>query len=372
MTKKDIPWSDYVQRVVIQTANYLNFDGSYSAGGRQRHIRDLASVVRDDWKRDVLIVQKGVYDFHKICDSSFQVIGIKSDCSAYGDPLFAYKVRKLIKKTDGLVYASGEDAWPFFLNNAKAIQHGIWWDGPQSLLTRYIQKKRAMACMNTIQSMLCVDTNYINWLRCQGEQGLRLCNKCVYVPNYTDLSAIKISAVHKELPIRLICARRYEEKRGTDIFIDALGILKKKGFPFKAHISTVDGLNEISQRLLQNNVIAEVTVSQDSMDEVLTRYANADVAVVPTIWSEGTSLACVEAICSGVPVVATPVGGLGNLIIPGFNGFLVNPNPHTIAHSIQQFSDLNLLTQMRSNCLTMRDALSMKEWRCRILSWLQD
>ena len=50
------PWNDYVKRVVIQTTSYLNFDGSYSAGGRQRHTRNLDRVVRDDWHRDVLIV----------------------------------------------------------------------------------------------------------------------------------------------------------------------------------------------------------------------------------------------------------------------------------------------------------------------------
>lgn len=371
MTKKPLPWDDYVRRVVIQTANYLNFDGSYSAGGRQRHIRDLASVIRDGWKRDVLIIQKGTHDFTKTCDSGFLVIGIKSDCSARGDPMFAYKVRQLVKEEDGLLYASGEDAWPFFSVNSKAIQHGVWWDGPQSVFTRFVQKRRATACMNAVRSMLCVDTNFINWLRCQGKQALLLCSKCVYIPNYTDLSAIEVSRESKSVPVNLICSRRYEEKRGINLFIDALGILMKRGFPFRAHISTVGGLDEIKQRLLHNNVDELVSVSEDNMDEVLKRYCSADLAVVPTIWSEGTSLACVEAICSGVPVVATPVGGLGNLIVPGFNGFLVEPDPISIAHAIEKFADLNMLAHMRVNCLAMREALSMTEWRHRVLAWLK-
>lgn len=364
-------WDSVVKRVVIQTTNYLDFDGSYSAGGRQRHIRDLAKVVRDDWGRDVLVVQKAIHDFIETCNNGFTVVGIKSNLTARGDPLFAYKVRKILKHDDGLIYASGEDAWPFFHQNSKVIQHGIWWDGPQSALTHFIQKARVISCMKSVRSMLCVDTNFINWLRCQGPEGLKLCGKCVYIPNYTDLSLLGISCEHKALPLNLIIARRFEEKRGTLIFIDALGILKKNRLPFKAHISTVGGLKEIRQRLVVNGVNDDVVVSEDSMEKVLSRYATADIAVVPTIWSEGTSLACVEAICSGVPVVTTPVGGLGNLIVPGFNGYLVNPDSVSIADSISRFYDLDALVRMRSNCLSMREAFGIDEWRYRVLSWLK-
>lgn len=364
-------WDGFVKRVVIHTSTYLKVDGGYSAGGRQRHIRDLASVIRDDWNKDVVIVQKGLQDFDLVCNYGFRVKGVKSDCSALGDPGFAKKVRSLIQEGDGLLYASGEDAWPFFHQNSKAIQHGIWWDGPQSAFTRFIQKRRVMACMASVRSMLCVDTNFINWLRCQGSVGYELCEKCYYVPNYTDLNLLAISDQIQVSPLRLICARRYEKKRGTDVFIDSLGVLKKRGFPFVAHISTSGGLSEVKERVKNAGVAELVSVTEDSMEDVLTRYGRADVAVVPTLWSEGTSLACVEALCSGVPVVTTPVGGLGNLVVPGFNGYIVNPQADAIASAIERFRDRELLATMRQNCLGMRPALSMSEWRRRTLEWLK-
>lgn len=370
MLNMNLPWGGYVSRVIIQTANYLNFDGTYSAGGRQRHIRDLATVIRDEWKREVLIVQKGYSSFSTTCEHGFSVLGIKADCSAFGDPMFSHRVRRQVKDGDGVVYASGEDAWPFFHPTAKAIQHGVWWDGPQSSFTRFVQRKRALACMSSVRSVLCVDTNFINWLRCQGRIGLDLCTKCVYVPNYTDLSKLLISNEPKQLPLNLICARRYEEKRGTNLFIDAMGLLKRRGFAFEAHISTVGGLDEIRSRLKRCGIEDEVSVSEDDMDEVLKRYGSADLAVVPTVWSEGTSLAAVEAICAGVPVIGTPVGGLGNLIIPGFNGYLVTPTPETIADAIVRCGDLASLARMRANCLSMRDALGHASWTSRVLDWL--
>lgn len=364
-------WDTFVKRVVIHTSNYLNFDGSYSAGGRQRHIRDLAGVIRDRWGRDVLIVQKGTRDFSTTCGEGLAVVGLKSNVGAYGDPQFARRVSKMVRPSDGLLYASGEDAWPFFLNGAKAVQHGVWWDGPQSWFVRAVQKHRVLSCMEAVRSMLCVDTNFINWLRCQGATGYGLAEKCIYIPNYADLANIVQTSAKKKSPVRLICARRFEEKRGALLFVDALGILKKQSFPFAAHISTVGGIGEIRERLARYSLLDEVTISEDSMDVVLQRYGAADVAVVPTLWSEGTSLACVEAICAGVPVVTTPVGGLGNLVVPGFNGFVVQPTAQAIADALTRFSDVGMLETMSKNCAAMRESLGKERWNDELLGWLR-
>ena len=361
-----------MRRVVIHSTDYLDYDGGYSPGGRPRFIRDLAMLVRDGWQREVLVVQKSRSDFSKACKDGLPVIGIKSSLRAYGDPEFGYRVSKLIKPTDGLLYASGEDAWPFFREGAKAIQHGVWWDGPESWFVRQVQRHRAMSCMEAIQSMLCVDTNFINWLRCQGGKGFRLCQKCVYVPNYADTLQIKPTSRSGELPLRLICARRFEEKRGTLLFIRALGLLKKSSFPFTAHIATVGGVREIAAELASNKLTNEVTVTEDSMEQILERYASFDVAVVPTIWSEGTSLACVEAICAGLPVITTPVGGLGNLVVPEFNGFIIPPSPDAIAGAIRRFSNFDLWREMNANCVQMRSALSISRWRQQVLDWLDN
>ena len=328
------PWDLYVQRVIIHTASYLDFHGNFSNGGRQRHIRDLAKVVRDVWKKDVLIVQKSIENFEKTCKYGFRVKGIKSNLTAYGDPLFAFKTKNMLSANEAIIYASGEDAWPFFAKNSKAIQHGIWWDGPQSFLLKKIQSYRVLTCMRSIKSMMCVDTNFINWLRGVNKSGFYFTKKCTYIPNYVDLNKLKVSSERNDAVIRILCARRYEEKRGINLFIEALSILKKYNFSFSAHISSDDSLGLIQKEIEKYNLDSYVTISADDLDQVLSRYSNSDIAVVPTIWSEGTSLACVEALCSGIPVIATPVGGLGNLIIPGFNGFLVNPDAESIASAI--------------------------------------
>jgi glycosyltransferase involved in cell wall biosynthesis len=54
------------------------------------------------------------------------------------------------------------------------------------------------------------------------------------------------------------------------------------------------------------------------------RYRALDLMLL-TSWHEGTPLAILEAMACGVPVVATDVGGVAELIVSGTTGALVPP-----------------------------------------------
>jgi glycosyltransferase involved in cell wall biosynthesis len=61
-------------------------------------------------------------------------------------------------------------------------------------------------------------------------------------------------------------------------------------------------------------------------DELLARYAAADVFVFPSIWDEGFGLPPVEAMAAGVPVVATRSGAVVETVVDGKTGILVAKN----------------------------------------------
>ncbi|WKL04237.1 glycosyltransferase family 4 protein [Paenibacillus amylolyticus] len=63
-------------------------------------------------------------------------------------------------------------------------------------------------------------------------------------------------------------------------------------------------------------------------------YHQADIAVIPTVFSEGTSYACLEAMSCGLPVIASNVGGLNDLIQDGFNGLLVPPGEQELTAAL--------------------------------------
>lgn len=61
-------------------------------------------------------------------------------------------------------------------------------------------------------------------------------------------------------------------------------------------------------------------------EELLARYASADIFVFPSIWDEGFGLPPVEAMAAGVPVVASRSGAVAHTVIDGQTGFLVDKN----------------------------------------------
>lgn len=370
------PWDTWVKRVYIHTPQFLDPIGrdNIIGGGRKRLVRDIALLIRDVWKRDVVVVQKAQKKFEAVSDEGLSVIGCPVGLSAWGDISLGRQSRGLVKKDETILYGSAEDAWPYFIPQSKGIQHGIWWDGPYSRLTRMVARIRSLSLVRAVRSLWCVDTNFINWLRGFGRKGVELCNKCVYFPNYADLELVKVATDKSTMnsPMRMIYARRFDPRRGPYLFLEALKLLKTRNTQFHLDFCTIGGLDYVKNEILAMGLADQVNVFEKSLDDILGMYQNADISVVPTIWSEGTSLSCVESICAGVPVITTPVGGLGNLIVPGFNGLIFTPTAQSLADAVDVVSNSpEEWKSMREHCLSMRESFSKQRWEANALTWLK-
>ena len=111
-----------------------------------------------------------------------------------------------------------------------------------------------------------------------------------------------------------------------------------------------------------------------SSESVLFHY-NFDIAVVPTIFSEGTSLSLCEAMASGCFPIATHVGGMTNMLIDGYNGKLVYPSEGMLYKAIVDVLSLDKkdFCQIVLNAYaTVQKSFSKEKWTLEWLSFIDE
>jgi glycosyltransferase involved in cell wall biosynthesis len=70
-------------------------------------------------------------------------------------------------------------------------------------------------------------------------------------------------------------------------------------------------------------------------------YSNADVVIIPSRAPETFSIVAHEALAFGVPVIASDIGALPEVILPGVNGYLVTPGDTESLHVVLEMLSNN-------------------------------
>ncbi|MDN5312645.1 MAG: hypothetical protein PWQ68_1618 [Thermoanaerobacteraceae bacterium] len=145
--------------------------------------------------------------------------------------------------------------------------------------------------------------------------------------------------------INVLCPRMLNPKNGVIIAIKAIEIyIHKKPHTSIQLLIAGDGKQrkELETYVRENNLSNVVKflglIHHSQMPKLI---SSSDVVIIPSIPHEGveeaTSIAALESMSCGVPVVASNIGGLKEIITDGIDGFLVPPNePHLFANAIEQ------------------------------------
>lgn len=138
----------------------------------------------------------------------------------------------------------------------------------------------------------------------------------------------------------VITVRRLVYKNGIDTLIDAADIAVKKN-PNIIFLVVGKGPSQSSAqaRIRQLGIEGNFKLAGFVSDEDLPFYYNTgDFSVVPSKSGEGLPLVALEAMACGLPVVATDVGGIGEILTDKC-GKLVPPNmPELLAQAILDYS----------------------------------
>ncbi len=128
-------------------------------------------------------------------------------------------------------------------------------------------------------------------------------------------------------------------KKGQEYFIEAVKILKDKNIDFEAKIIGDGPQRDIVEKSIHENEVEDyiLLLGAKSQQEVQSILPTANIYVQSSV-SEGIPVAIMEALSCELPVIATNITGIPEIIIPGKTGILVSPkNPVSIADAIQFF-----------------------------------
>ncbi len=118
---------------------------------------------------------------------------------------------------------------------------------------------------------------------------------------------------------------RLAKVKNHNYLIDAFKILSERKLPVKLLIIGDGPLRTDLEMRVKSYGLKDRVMFAGDRDDVPLLLNAVDVATLSSL-SEGTSLTLLEAMSSGLPVVATAVGGNKTIINDGENGFLVDIN----------------------------------------------
>jgi glycosyltransferase involved in cell wall biosynthesis len=141
-------------------------------------------------------------------------------------------------------------------------------------------------------------------------------------------------------------ARFSRGKRHKDL-VSAAAALIARGHDVSVHLIGDGAMREELEDQVERLALGEQVQFLGMRDDVPQCLRELDIFVLPSRF-EGLPLTVIEAMATGLPVVATNVGSMAELVEEGVNGFLVEPeNPPVLANAIARLvSDERLRRQM--------------------------
>lgn len=137
-------------------------------------------------------------------------------------------------------------------------------------------------------------------------------------------------------PVQILSVSRLHPIKGVEHLIRACRILKDRRFAF--HCTIVGGgeqYAEMKDLIRGLQLEGDVELAGVKTEEEVRKYYSAADIYVNSSLCEGLSVSIMEAMASELPVVASEVTGVGELIEPGVNGRLVPPGePEPLADAV--------------------------------------
>jgi glycosyltransferase involved in cell wall biosynthesis len=160
-----------------------------------------------------------------------------------------------------------------------------------------------------------------------------------YVPNAVNTAAFKTERVTTDISgqqIQLISVGSLLERKNQTFQIDIAQVLKERGVNFHLNIYGKGVMHDALAQKISDLDLGDHVTLRGVKENIQDSLAESQIFLHTAIY-EPFGLVIVEAMASGLPVVALDGGGNRELITSGDNGFLISePDVHVFADKIQQ------------------------------------
>ncbi len=317
---------------------YLTEDLDFFSGGAEVHLRNVVNVVKKD--KRVLILQKTYDEDRLIQKEGVSVLFLK----AKNDLHYKLRVRKLLSNIATVQVHFNYLGLSDFVSRRKNVLytgtfHGIGWDFPISnfpepyvvnsyknrvgaFCAKVLEIVAQVRALRKLDKILSVDSSLLRFAQ-QFVTSKR--NRVEVVSNFADTSRfVKNSKLNKQENFTILYPRNISFARGVHLLVPIANYLREHKLAFKFHIvgggiAQIGGNKyesllheEIKRNDLDDFFVFLGRVRHEDMPKM---FLNANVVIIPTYFSEGTSLSCLEAMASFRPVITTNIGGLNDLVI---------------------------------------------------------
>jgi len=167
------------------------------------------------------------------------------------------------------------------------------------------------------------------------ERGFFRKTKVVVIPNPVPTLHVSPRGERMPGPLRFLFIGQLERHKGTLELLEAINLLE---IPFELHIASEGTLAPLVKERSKNDprVIYHGFVSIKSLEQL---FNIVDAVVVPSKCYENSPTIIYESLQSGLPVIASDIGGVGELIHDGKNGYLVEPGSGpALAETLRKFA----------------------------------
>lgn len=149
-------------------------------------------------------------------------------------------------------------------------------------------------------------------------------NKLTVVWNGIDVDRFAYSKPYTDGKIQLSFFGHFGRHKGVDVLLHALKLLKNLG-SVQLNLVGEGDQEPVYRRIVTENHLKPYVKFWGKVDnrEIADVFGLTDIAILPSVWPENQPVSITEAMASGIPVIASDMGGIPELVVNEKTGLTV-------------------------------------------------